>query len=179
MKRLSSGFWIMSLLLYQSLRAQDKLNMYLREGIANNEGIKQQEFILEKAIYALKEAQSLFLPNVSFNATYTGADGGRTIDFPAGDLLNPAYKTLNQLTSSSSFPQVQNKSILINPNNFYDIKFHTIFPIINAELVYNRKIKSEQLDLQQIEINIYKRELAKEITIAYYKYLQALEAVRI
>jgi len=179
MKPLFSGLWIVSLLFYQSLQAQNKLNDYLQEGIANNESIKQQEFLLEKSLYALKEAKSLFFPNINFNATYTSASGGRTIDFPAGDLLNPAYKTLNQLTGSTSFPQIQNKSILINPNNFYDIKLHTVFLIINAELVCNKKIKSEQLDLQQIEVNIYKRELAKEITIAYYKYLQAYEAVKI
>jgi outer membrane protein TolC len=170
---------ILILLVSQTLRAQTRLNDYLQEGLSNNESIKQQQFLLEKSLYALNEAKSLFVPTVNFNTTYTLAGGGRTIDFPVGDLMNSAYKTLNQLTGSNSFPQIENKSILINPNNFYDVKLHTVYPIINAERTYNQKIKAGQVDLQKIEVSIYKRELAKEIKIAYYNYLQAYEEVKI
>lgn len=159
--------------------AQQQLDKYIQYGLVNNESIKQQQFLLEKNLYALKEAKSLFLPSVSFNGSYTLAGGGRTVDVPIGDLLNPVYSTLNQLTASNNFPQVKNQNILLNPDNFYDVKLHTIYPIINAELVYNKKIKSQQYDLQKIEIDVYKRELAKEIKIAYYNYLQATEAIQI
>jgi outer membrane protein TolC len=159
--------------------AQQQLDRYIEYGLVNNESIKQQQFLLEKNLYALKEAKALFLPNVSFNGDYTLAGGGRTVDVPIGDLMNPVYTTLNQLTASNNFPQVKNQSILLNPNNFYDVKLHTIYPIINAELVYNKRIKSQQYDLQKIEIDVYKRELAKEIKIAYYNYLQASEAIQI
>ncbi|MHA4810948.1 TolC family protein [Flavitalea flava] len=159
--------------------AQKQLDRYIEYGLINNESIKQQQFILEKNLYALKEAKSLFLPNVSFNAGYTLAGGGRTVDIPIGDLMNPVYTTLNQLTASNNFPQVKNQSILLNPNNFYDVKLHTIYPIINAELVYNEKIRSQQYDLQKIEIDVFKRELAKEVKIAYYNYLQATQAIQI
>jgi outer membrane protein TolC len=170
---------ILALLGSQTLRAQTRLDAYLQEGLSNNEGLKQQEFLFEKSLQALKEAKSLFVPTVAFNATYTMAGGGRTIDFLAGDLLNPAYTTLNQLTGSNSFPQIENKSILINPNNFYDAKLHTVYPVINAERIYNQKIKAGQADLQKIEVAIYKRELVKEIKTAYYNYLQACEAATI
>ena len=159
--------------------AQQQLDKYIQYGLVNNESIKQQQFLLEKNLYALKEAKSLFLPNVSFNGGYTLAGGGRTVDVPIGDLLNPVYSTLNQLTASNNFPQVKNQNILLNPDNFYDVKLHTIYPIINAELVYNKKIKSQQYDLQKIEIDVYKRELAKEIKIAYYNYLQSTAAIQI
>ena len=159
--------------------AQQQLDKYIQYGLVNNESIKQQQFLLEKNLNALKEAKSLFLPNVSFNGGYTLAGGGRTVDVPIGDLLNPVYSTLNQLTAGNNFPQVKNQNILLNPDNFYDVKLHTIYPIINAELVYNKKIKSQQYDLQKIEIDVYKRELAKEIKIAYYNYLQATEAIQI
>ena len=159
--------------------AQQQLDRYIAYGLANNESIKQQQFLLEKNLYVLKEAKSLFLTNVSLNGGYTLAGGGRTVDVPIGDLLNPVYSTLNQLTASNNFPQVKNQSILLNPDNFYDVKLHTIYPIINAELGYNKKIKSQQYDLQKIEIDVYKRELAKEIKIAYYNYLQSTAAIQI
>lgn len=161
------------------LKAQSKLDEYIREGLTTNQSIKQQTFMLEKNVYALKQAKSMFLPDISFSTTYTKADGGRTIDFPTGDLLNGAYSTLNQLTGSSSFPQLQNQHILINPNNFYDAKFRTSLPILNAELIYNRRIKQQQVDLQKSEVLLYKRELVKEIKTAYFKYIKAINAIMI
>lgn len=161
------------------LKAQNRLDTYIQEGIESNQSIRQQSFILEKSIYALGEAKSMFLPAVSFSTTYTKADGGRTIDFPTGDLLNGVYSTLNQLTGSSSFPQLQNQSILLNPDNFYDAKFRITQPILNAELGYNKKIRSKQIDLQKTEILLYKRELVKEIKTAYYNYLKATNATKI
>ncbi|MBE8720872.1 TolC family protein [Sphingobacterium pedocola] len=159
--------------------AQTKLDSYIRQGIASNQSINQQNFILEKNVYALGEAKSMFLPNVAFSTTYTKADGGRTIDIPVGDLMNNVYATLNQLTGSNSFPQLQNQRELLNPDNFYDAKFRITQPILNAELRYNKKIKSKQIDLQKTEVLLYKRELVKEIKTAYYNYLKATNAVQI
>jgi len=161
------------------LSAQSKLDEYIREGLSSNQSIKQQTFILDKNVYALKEAKSMFLPDVSFLTTYTKADGGRTIDFPTGDLLNGAYATLNQLTGTNSFPQLKNQRILLNPDNFYDAKFRTSLPILNAELIYNKRIKLQQVDLQKAEVLLYKRELVKEIKTAYYNYVKAINATEI
>ena len=159
--------------------AQSRLEQYIQDGLTSNQSIKQQNFTLEKSVLALKEAKSMFLPDISFSTTYTKADGGRTIDFPTGDLLNGAYATLNQLTGSNAFPQLKNERILLNPDNFYDAKFRTTMPILNAELVYNKRIKTQQVDLQKAEILLYKRELVKEVKTAYYKYLKAVNAVKI
>lgn len=167
------------ILLPLGLNAQNRLNDYIAQGLASNQSIKEQNFLLKKNIYALQEAKSMFLPSVTFSTTYTKADGGRTIDFPTGDLFNAAYATLNQLTGSNSFPQLENQSILLNPDNFYDAKFRTSLPILNAELVYNKRIKAQQVDLQKAEILMYKRELVKEIKTAYYSYLKATNAIRI
>ena len=160
-------------------KAQSKLDEYIRQGLSSNESIRQQNFVLEKNIYALKEAKSMFLPDVTFSTTYTKADGGRTIDFPTGDLFNGVYSTLNKLTGSNAFPQLQNQRILLNPDNFYDAKFRTTLPILNAELIYNKRIKAQQIDLQKTEVLLYKRELVKEIKTAYYNYSKAVNATGI
>ena len=169
--------FLLLLLCVGSAYAQTHLEQYINTGLSNNETIRQQQFLLDKSLWALKEAKSLFLPHVEFNGTYTRAGGGRTVDIPAGDLMNPVYKTLNQLTGTNNFPQVQNQSVLLNPNKFYDVKLHTTYPVINAEIAYNKKIKNQQYDLQKIETDIYKRELVKEIKVAYYNYLQATTAI--
>jgi outer membrane protein TolC len=155
------------------------LEAYLKQGLASNLGIQQQKLLLDKSLYALKEANGLFLPQVSLGGSYSLAAGGRRIDLPIGDLLNPIYSTLNQMTQSDRFPQVQNVSEQFLPNNFYDVRLRATQPIYNAEIQYNRQVKRELTGLQQIEVQVYKRELVKEIKKAYFQYLQATEAVKI
>lgn len=163
----------------KAVSAQSVLDQYIQEGFKNNQGLQQQQIALEKSLFALKEAKALFLPQIMFATDYFLAGGGRTVDFPAGDLLNPVYSTLNQLTNSNNFPQLENQQILLNPNNFYDVKFRTTLPLFNLEIAYNARIKREQLNMQTLELALYKRELAKDIKTAYFNYLQALEAVKI
>lgn len=158
---------------------QDHLEQYIREGLENNQSIRQQEFEFEKSIYALKEARTFFLPQVSLLGNYFLAGGGRTVDFPVGDLLNPIYSTLNQLTQGNNFPPLENQNILLNPDNFYDVRFRASMPLFNQEIIFNQRIKKYQVSNQQLLTNVYKRELIKEIKIAYFQYLQALEAVKI
>lgn len=162
-----------------STYSQNQLEDYIKIGLQNNEVVKQHNFDINRSIWALKEAKSLFYPTTSINANYTIADGGRTIDIPIGNMLNPVYATLNQITNSNAFPTLENQSVLINPNNFYDAKIHTTMPLLNYEIIYNKRIKSYQNDLQKVELEIYKRELVKDIKIAYYKYIQSTEAISI
>src|ERR1700761_9629839 len=60
---------------------------------------------------ALDQARALYLPSLDLSGRYTRASGGRTIDFPVGDLLNPVYASLNQITGTSQFPTVPNQQI--------------------------------------------------------------------
>ena len=172
-------FIIPLLLLSTGIHAQENvLESYINTAFANNQGLNSQQLQLEKSLYALKEAHAYFLPNVSFGASYTKADGGRTIDLPLGDLLNPVYTSLNQLTGAK-FPQMQNQTVLLNPNDYYDAHFRTTLPLVNAEIYYNEKIKKEAISMNRAAVNVYKRELVKEIKTAYYKYYQAEKAVEI
>lgn len=161
------------------LQGQSHLDEYVQQGLESNAVLKQAEFGLEKSLLALKEAKSLYLPSVNFSTNYFLAGGGRTVDFPAGDLLNPVYSTLNQLTGTQNFPQLENQSILLNPNNFYDVKFRVSMPIYQAEIAYNQRIKAQQVSVQSLEMDVYRRELVKDIKTAYFQYLKASEAVKI
>jgi outer membrane protein TolC len=173
-------FIISLLLLSAGVNAQENaLETYINTAFNNNQGLTGQQLQLEKSLYALKEAHALFLPNVTFGASYSVADGGRTIDLPLGDLLNPVYKSLNQLTGSTKFPDLQNKSVLLTPNDYYDARFRTTLPLVNAEIYYNEKIKKETISRNRAAVNVYKRELVKEIKTAYYRYYQAEKAIGI
>lgn len=155
------------------------LDEYIQSAFSQNQGLKQQHFQLDKSLYALKEAKSLFYPQIGLAGSYTKADGGRTIDIPVGDMLNPVYSTLNQLTNSQKFPQMENQSFLLNPDNFYDVHVRTSLPLVNTEIWYANKIRKESITLQQAAVNVYKRKLVKDIKTAYYQYYQAGKAVEI
>lgn len=159
--------------------AQDILDQYIGEGLKNNEVLKQKNIGLERAILSLKIANGMFLPSVNLQGSYTSGSGGRSISIPVGDLLNPVYATLNQLTESNSFPQIENVNQNFFPHNFYDAKVRTSVPIFNSDLIYNQKIKQQQIVMQEFEQDIYKRELVKNIKVAYFNYLRATEATRI
>lgn len=155
----------------------ERLDGYIADALAQNQGLKEQQFNLDKALYDLKEAQAMYLPTVSMLGSYTKSSGGRTIDVPVGDLINPVYTALNQLTNSNKYPMLQNQSFLLNPDNFYDAKLRTSLPLINAEIRYNKLIKKELINSQQAAVNVYKRALVKDIKTAYYRYYQALQGV--
>ena len=157
----------------------DPLPGYINEGLSHNLVLQEKNISLEKSLLALKEAKSLFLPTSYFETQYTLAQGGRAIEFPVGDLLNPVYSTLNQLTNSTQFPQIKNVSEQFLPNNFYDVRIKTSMPIINTDLKYNKQIKEQQQVLDQTSIDQYRRELVKEIKVAFYSYQLATEAQHI
>jgi outer membrane protein TolC len=162
-----------------SFSQESILISYVEQGLKNNQGLKQQNFILQKNLNALKEAKTFFLPEVNFTGNYLDSRGGRKINLPIGDLLNPVYNSLNQLTNASSFPEVKNIEQTFNPNNYYDAKFRTSLPIFDAEIIYNKKIRTEEIGFQRAEIEVYRRELVKDIQLAYYSFLQTLESIRI
>lgn len=159
--------------------AQQRLQGYLLDALQHNLELQNQDFMFQKSIYALKEAKGLFLPQVELNTQYLSSGGGRKIEIPIGDLLNPVYSTLNNLTSSGNFPQVENVSQSFNPNNYYDAKVRTTLSLYNADLTYNSRIHKEQITLRQAQLMVYKRELIKNVKLAYFGYQQSLQTIRV
>lgn len=171
---------LLSLLVFRaSPQAQSVLDQYIAEAFQNNLVIRDKKIGLERSLLAIKEARSLLMPTTWFETQYTLAQGGRNINIPIGDLLNPVYNTLNQLTSSNNFTNVSNVKEQFLPNNFYDVRIKTTLPVLNPDLHINRAIKAQENTLQEIEVNRYKRELVLEIKRAYYNYLMSLQAVSI
>lgn len=162
-------------------QTSDILDSYIKQGLENNLALQQQELNLEKSLQALKEANGLFYPSVGVEAQYFLAQGGRSIDLPVGDMLNRVYSSLNQILESmgqpGEFPQINNETIEFLPNDYHDTKVRVIMPLINTEIYYNRKIKKEIISASQAGVNVYKRELIKEIKIAYFRYLQSIKVV--
>jgi outer membrane protein TolC len=152
----------------QVIYAQGVLYDYIKHGLENNLALQQKEANYRHSLEILKEAKGLFYPAVSFNARYTKSEGGRVIYFPAGDLLNPVYTTLNHLTGSSLFPQVENQEIKFLRPEEHETKIRVVMPVFNTDLYYNARIKKELSVSEEISVIQYRRELTAEIKKAYY-----------
>ncbi len=173
---------LLSFLFFKSFTpafSQTVLEQYVKVGLENNLVLKEKNIELDRALLSLKDAKSYFLPSLDFGASYTLATGGRTIDFPIGDLLNPVYSTLNQLTGTSSFPQLENVSEQFLPDNFYDARFRASMPIVNAELKYQLQIREKQVLLSEFDLKIYKSNLVQDIKVAYFNFCTAYTALQV
>ena len=178
-RTLIPGIFLCFCLQAAPLQAQQILETYIQEGLANNLVLKEKNASLEQSLLALKDAKSFFLPSMDFGASYTLAEGGRTIAFPVGDLLNPVYATLNKLTSSSSFPQIENVSEQLLPNNFYDTRFRTTLPILNTDIKYQNQIRKEQVNWSSYQVEIYRATLIQDIRVAYFNFCAAHSSIEI
>jgi len=155
------------------------LDEYIEMGFQQNIVLQQKSISVEKALLTLQSAQSLYQPTIAIQGGYQSGEGGRSISFPVGDMLNPVYATLNQLTKSSAFPQIANVETNFFPRNFYDVKLTSVMPIYNRDISINKEIQSQTLGIQKTDILVYKRELVKNIKLAYLNYLMAFKAVEI
>lgn len=167
----------MAAIIPAGVTGQSPLADYLREGLESNLVLQEKKITLQQAELSLEIARTWFLPAVNVMADYTSGKGGRSIAIPIGDLLNPVYTTLNQLTESGAFPQVENVSQDFFPYNFYDARVRTSVPLVNTDLHLARNIERQRLQLQEYDLVAYKRQLVFDIKAAYYNYLAALASV--
>ena len=155
------------------------LDDYVATAFQQNITLQQKSIQVEKAMIALKTAQSLYQPSVAFQGGYQSGEGGRSIAFPVGDLLNPVYSTLNALTRSTAFPQIKNVETNFFPRDFYDVKVQTTMPLYNKDISYNKQIQEQSLSLQREDVSLYKRELVKQIKTSYFNYLLSLGLIKV
>lgn len=170
--------WLLAGML--SLRGQSvALEQYIDTGLQNNLVIRQKQIAIQQALLGLEQAKALYKPAIDFLGSFQDGGGGRSISLPIGDLMNPVYATLNQLTASNKFPAISNTESYFLPQQFTDLKIQAVMPVYNTALRYNTEIKTGQLAIQETEMELYRRELVNSIRQAYYQYLLSLEAIKI
>ncbi|OFX89212.1 MAG: hypothetical protein A2W99_01535 [Bacteroidetes bacterium GWF2_33_16] len=154
------------------------LNEYIKQGLESNLIIKQNQMALESAQYALLIAKGMYLPTISTQSRYTFSKGGRTIDFPIGDLLNPVYSTLNDLLVSqggtAQFPMVENQRINFLREKEYEAKLSLTQPLYYPSIAINKRIEEQKLYMTETEMKQYQRDLTFQIKEAYYNYMKVL-----
>jgi outer membrane protein len=158
--------------------SSDVLDLYIEEALENNLALKQREFSLERSLAALAEARGLFLPSVDLTSRYTRAGGGRTVDIPVGDLVNPIYMTLNELLQENRFPtNLPNISEPFIREEEQESRVRIAQPIFQPSVYFNYRIRSSLASAERAARDRYRQHLVRDVKVAYFNYLKTLKLV--
>ena len=154
------------------------IDAYVREGLASNLSLKAQTLEVERSAAALDEARARYFPEVGFAARYSRSQGGRTIDLPLGDALNPAYQTLNEMLVAQGqaprFPTVQNETIAFLRETEQDTRLTLRMPIIAPAIPAAVRAQRELLGASEYSRQALARRLKRDITVGYLRWLMAV-----
>lgn len=156
---------------------------YVAEGLRSNLALQSEHLEVEKAAEALAEARARFFPELSFEARYTRADGGRVIDIPIGSSLNPVYSTLNEMLVAQGqparFPQLANERIPFLLTEEQDTRLLLRQPLYAPAIPAAVRAQRALLDASSFNRMAIARALRRDINVAYVDWLKARSSVQI
>jgi outer membrane protein TolC len=154
------------------------IDAYVREGLKSNLSLRAQSLEVERAEAALDAARARYFPEAGFAARYSRSEGGRTIELPLGDALNPAYQTLNDLLvqqgQQPQFPVVQNETINFLREREQDTRITLRMPLLNAAIPAAVRAQRELLGASEYSRQALGRRLKRDITVGYLGWLAAV-----
>ena len=182
-KRLMAALLLMTIQFQQPSQASTPLDDYLSQAMSNNPALAQANFEVEAERQRLENLRARFYPSLALQARASVAEGGRTIDFPAGDLLNPVYATLNAQAVAAGqpprFPTVENQSIpLLRPTE-QDTRLIVRGPIYEPVLDQQLQAQTQAVGAQEAAQLQVKEELVRDLHTAYWQYAQAKARITI
>lgn len=151
---------------------------YVAQALESNLGLQGQDLQVERSAAALDAAKARFWPELSVSARYTVAQGGRTIDFPIGQLLNPAYQTLNQLLIAQGqqprFGTLTDQSIAFQREREQDTRVTLRQPLYQPAIPAAVAAQRELLGSEQYARLALARQLKRDVTVGYAGWLMAV-----
>lgn len=158
---------------------QSVVSHYIAQGLAGNLALQQHTCTSLQALAGLRRAKAALLPALRLEARYTRAGGGRTIDLPIGDLMNPVHEALNDLLQAQGQPglfpgNIQNERIYFLRSREHDTKLNLSMPIYYPELRCLVKAHAERARMAELARRSFCCQLVADIQTAYYTVQKAL-----
>jgi outer membrane protein TolC len=156
---------------------------YVQEALASNLALRSQQFDVERQLALLAEARSRFFPQLGLEARYTRADGGRELDLPVADLVNPVYQTLNELLLAQGqparFQDVPDASVAFLREREQDTRLALRQAVYAPAIPAAFRAQREVLDSTQYARQALARRLERDVTVGYLDWLRARSSVAI
>jgi len=167
----------------QSVTLEEGLQGLLDEALAANLELRISSLTVQQRLAALAQARARYLPAIDFAARYSVADGGRTIDVPIGDLVNPIYQTLEQLLAAQGqptpFPRVRNESIDLLRSPEQETKLVLLQPLYEPRLGPAVDANRAQVARAEADLAALRAQVVRDVQQAYYRWLAAQQAVAV
>ncbi len=156
---------------------------YVAEGLRSNLALQGETLEVDKATQALAAARARFLPEVSLQARYSRAEGGREFTIPVGTALNPVYATLNELLIAQGqpprFAPTDDIAVPFLRREEQDTRVVVRQPLYAPALPAAVRAQRALLDASSFNRMAVARALRRDITIGYLDWLKARSAVDI
>jgi outer membrane protein TolC len=156
---------------------------YVRDALSSNLALRGQALEIERQLALLDEARSRFLPQLTLEARYTRADGGREIALPVGALLNPAYETLNELLIAQGDPPrfgtVTDSSFRLLREREQDTRLSLRQPLYAPSIPAAFRAQEALLGSSEYARQALARRLERDVTVGYLDWLRARGNVEI
>ncbi len=144
---------------------QNPLDALVREGLEQNLGLTQERLVTDERNLDVTRARALFLPTAGVDARYSALSGVLDI----GDLVNPAYRALNQLTGTSAFPT----DLSITQPFKQDMRVRVTQPLFDASILANYSLARSLREIQHRRLGAAARDLAEGIELGYLQFASA------
>jgi outer membrane protein len=155
----------------------------VRTGLDSNLGLANATLEVERSEAALAAAKARFYPEVALAARYTRADGGRQFTIPVGQLLNPAYQTLNDLLvaggGTARFPAIADQSFPLQLPREQDTRLTLRQPIYAPAVPAAAEAARAASASAGYAREAFSRALRRDLTVGYLDWLRARNAERI
>ncbi len=165
------------------LRFDAVVKEYLGIALDGNLALRTQDIEVERSVAALEAAKARYFPELAVNARYTVASGGRDIEFPVGQLLNPAYQTLNQLLAAQGqaprFGSLTDQRFPLQRPLEQDTRITLRQPLYQPAIPAAVSAQRELLGSQQYARIALAHQLRRDVVLAYAGYLKAMRAAEI
>jgi outer membrane protein TolC len=156
---------------------EDGLRQVLDDALAANLELQAGQAGVRQRYAALDQARARYLPVVDFDARYSVANGGRTIEFPVGDLLNPVYETLDELLVQSgqpaAFPRVKNEEIELLLPTEQNTRVVAAQPIYDPRLGPAVEATRQNVNRAEASLAGLRTRVVRDTKQAYYEWLAA------
>jgi outer membrane protein TolC len=147
------------------------LDSLVNEAVRANRSLHDRRLADAQSEAAVREASALRLPTVSFDARYSRTNGTRNL----GDLVNPAYAALNELTRSNSFPTDVDARLPLTQ----ETKMRVAQPLFRPAIRHNVQLRRSLRGVRGAELAAATRQLAAEVQSAYLQHARAARVVEV
>lgn len=158
-----------------SLAAQtggpDPLAPLIAEALERNPGLEQARLLERRAAEAVGEARGRWLPSLSLEGRFSEQSGALDL----GDLVNPAYAALNQLSGSARFPTDLSVTVPFR----HETRFRLVQPVFDERIRGASALARAQYAIERAGRAGEARSLAAAVQVAWYRAAAARDAVGI